>query len=753
MCQRSSVLVLVVLAMTLQATTWGQHDMRTEKVKALARTFGYVRYFHPSDQAALLDWESMAYYGTQQTLQSNDSESVRQLIERLFDPVVADLELYEGAEKPHPETKEVPIEQILAWQHLGVGFSGRGPLYSSVRLNRKNKSQNQNTGPFGNLITSLKPEEFKGKKIRYRFDAKISAGRCRLQGWWRVDRASKKRGLFENMSDRPIRSKEWNEYELVGTVDDDATALTIGVMFFGSGSALVDNVRLEQKDGDNWKAIDMPNPDFEKSPNRPEGWINPVQGYSLAIEKKDVTSGKQSVRIGSAAESSVFGDNPIFDMVPELGTVIDAPIAKNLRVRMPLVLSADQKYSKGDNASTDKWIEAVNDVEPESADQSVASIANAILLWNVFQHFYPYFDQIDCDWDSVLETSLKKAMAADSREDATANLQWMVAQLDDGHGRVMDRQQMRRIRFASVRFDWIEDQLVVVASENDDFKAGDIISRIDSKPAEDVLNEREELISGSPQWKRYRSTSELSYGTEDIPVSILRDGRSIDATLEFNASRPFNIEKGDVVRVEVDSDEDRGKIWYIDMGRAEPKDVRGKMKEFAKAKGIVLDFRGYPRGTQFLFQHMTDEHMRSQKWLIPRQVRPDRVDMTDFDKRGRWQMPPLKPRFEGKMVFITNGSAISYAESCMSIVANYKLGEIIGSPTAGANGNVNPFSLPGGYRVAWTGMRVINHDDSQHHVLGVQPTLPMKPTLQGVREGKDELLDKAIELMATQDTQ
>jgi hypothetical protein len=44
-------------------------------------------------------------------------------------------------------------------------------------------------------------------------------------------------------------------------------------------------------------------------------------------------------------------------------------------------------------------------------------------------------------------------------------------------------------------------------------------------------------------------------------------------------------------------------------------------------------------------------------------------------------------------------------------------------------------------------MRVINHDDSQHHVLGVKPTIPMEPTVQGIRDGKDELLEKAIEIL------
>ena len=47
----------------------------------------------------------------------------------------------------------------------------------------------------------------------------------------------------------------------------------------------------------------------------------------------------------------------------------------------------------------------------------------------------------------------------------------------------------------------------------------------------------------------------------------------------------------------------------------------------------------------------------------------------------------------------------------------------------------------------WIGMRVMNHDDSQHHVRGVLPTIPLKPTLKGIQEGRDELYEKALQLL------
>ena len=675
-------------------------------------------------------------------MKSPEQESVESLMNRLFESVVVDLQIYQGKEKEKPTTDIVKADEIIAWQHLGIGM-GQVGIYRSIRLNRNQKVTKRAGGPFGNLLMGFDAEPYRGKELRFRFDAKIEEGKSRLQGWWRVDRESKKRGLFENMGNRPITSKEWSQYELTGKVDDDASRLTIGVMFFGDGSALVDNVQLEQKNDEAWQPIDVANADFEKGDTKPESWMQPVQGYELSTVSGDSTSGEKSVRIMKG--SSEIKGSPIFSSMPALGEVVDAEIAPNLRMRFPLALPADHKYAKGDDDKIDKQINRINDSETEDADQKVASAANVILLWNVFQHFYPYFDQIDCDWNASLRTAIDTSFDLKERDAATKNLQWLVAQLHDGHGNVYDMKS--RALIAGVSFGWVENQLIVTASNEDQFKVGDIVSEIDGQTSLDHLKEMENYISGSPQWKRYRSVTKLSQGEGSKSLKIKRGDQELELQLKFQGRQPAMIDKGEVCRVQVDGENDEDDIWYIDMGRAEPKDVNPLIKKFASAKGIVLDFRGYPRGTHFLFQYMTDVQLQSQQWLVPRQIRPDRYDMTDFERGGRWKLPPRKPRFSGKMVFLTNGSAISYAESCMAIVAHYKLGEIIGSPTAGANGNVNPFSLPGGYRVAWTGMRVINHDDSQHHVNGVPVTIPMEPTIAGIRAGKDELLDAAVELI------
>jgi C-terminal processing protease CtpA/Prc len=83
----------------------------------------------------------------------------------------------------------------------------------------------------------------------------------------------------------------------------------------------------------------------------------------------------------------------------------------------------------------------------------------------------------------------------------------------------------------------------------------------------------------------------------------------------------------------------------------------------------------------------------------------------------------------------------------LGIVEHYKFGDIVGSTTAGTNGNINPFTLPGGYIVSWTGMKVLKHDGSRHHGVGIVPTVPVVPTPAGIAAGKDEVLEKAVEVL------
>jgi C-terminal processing protease CtpA/Prc len=162
---------------------------------------------------------------------------------------------------------------------------------------------------------------------------------------------------------------------------------------------------------------------------------------------------------------------------------------------------------------------------------------------------------------------------------------------------------------------------------------------------------------------------------------------------------------------------------------------------------MVFDLRGYPtRGARKLLNHLSGDTLRSARFQIPQFIYPDQEDIVGYDTR-RWTLPPKEPQIASDVTFLTGAGAISYAESIMGIVEHYNLGTIVGQQTAGTNGNINPFELPGGYQVRWTGMRVRKHDGAQHHIIGIQPDVPVERTIDGVRAGRDEVLQTALEVL------
>jgi hypothetical protein len=44
-------------------------------------------------------------------------------------------------------------------------------------------------------------------------------------------------------------------------------------------------------------------------------------------------------------------------------------------------------------------------------------------------------------------------------------------------------------------------------------------------------------------------------------------------------------------------------------------------------------------------------------------------------------------------------------------------------------------------------MKVVKHDGSQHHLIGIQPTVPLGRTLAAVREGRDEYIERALRII------
>ncbi|MCA9706894.1 MAG: hypothetical protein KDK70_13660, partial [Myxococcales bacterium] len=187
-----------------------------------------------------------------------------------------------------------------------------------------------------------------------------------------------------------------------------------------------------------------------------------------------------------------------------------------------------------------------------------------------------------------------------------------------------------------------------------------------------------------------------------------------------------------------------GGFFYVDLDRAAWPEIQARLGELAAAPGVVFDLRGYPNSNHEILEHLVTEPDDTAWMFIPRFIYPDQQRQAGWQEES-WGLVPAQPHIGGKVAFLVGPMAISYAESVMGLVEGLHLGEIVGSATAGANGNVNPFMVPGGYQITYTGLRVTRLDGRQHHGIGVEPTVPATPTRAGIRAGRDEVLEAGLE--------
>jgi len=372
-------------------------------------------------------------------------------------------------------------------------------------------------------------------------------------------------------------------------------------------------------------------------------------------------------------------------------------------------------------------------------------LAATIAAWSMYQHFYPYFDVVHVDWDAELDRTLRAAATDADDFIFSYTLRSLVAALHDGHGSAPYWGPPRGA--LPLAWDWVEGRLAItnVGPGAEGIARGDIVTAIDGVPAGEALATRMATYSGSEQWTRVRGLADLLTGAPNRDVALTltgADGGAHVVHLAYRETAPdARIRE---IRPEPIAELAPG-ILYVDLDRVTEDQYRARLADLARARGLIFDLRGYPRMPPEFLTHLNDRPLRSAIFAPPTYRRPDRQGVTYTD--GGWNLAPQAPRFTTNFVFVTNGSAISYAESVLGVISNNHLGDIIGEPSAGANGNNTLFPLPGGYAVTWTAMRVTNRDGSQHHLLGVRPTIPLSRTLAGVRAGRDELLDRALALV------
>ena len=138
-----------------------------ENLRTFVKLYGYVRYFHPSDEAAGIDWERFAIHGSLAVRSAPDGTALAIRLRELFGPIAPTLQIYDPLADSLPALPLIPDDtaglETVAWQHRGVGL-GPSPIYRSARTHRKNPVGGGHG--FGTITQGVDAAPHRGREIR-----------------------------------------------------------------------------------------------------------------------------------------------------------------------------------------------------------------------------------------------------------------------------------------------------------------------------------------------------------------------------------------------------------------------------------------------------------------------------------------------------------------------------------------------------------------------------------------------------------
>jgi C-terminal processing protease CtpA/Prc len=393
--------------------------------------------------------------------------------------------------------------------------------------------------------------------------------------------------------------------------------------------------------------------------------------------------------------------------------------------------------------------------DPDYRDMVYPDVAHRLLaafrIWSVINYFYPYKDLIP-DWDAALTASIPQFIAAADGEAYAEAVMEFVARVEDGHSSVSGHPALARIIGpwrTPIEVREVEHAFVVTGlqnglSANADVRVGDLVLSIDGEPLDArVLRLRKYLTASTEIARRNRLAAAALRGPADSIATLTVRGaderiRSVQIP-RVQVSQPREI--GEPYRL-MD-----GNIGYVDLTRLAVTQVDAMFNMLMDTRAIIFDMRGYPKGTAWSIAPRINTKA-ARTGAIFRRPQVSGLLGAEEAAAGFFFEQPLptsdKPKYAGKTVMLIDDRAISQAEHTALFFEAANGTTFIGSPTAGANGDVTNFSVPGGFRIGFTGHDVRHADGRQLQRVGIQPHVHVAPTVAGLRAGRDEVLERAI---------
>lgn len=707
----------------------------------------------------------------------------------------------------YEEGQELP----QGWEKYGNLEVSISKTAHSGKISGKISSFEGSDGSGNGTLAYKIPANYEGDEIRFEGYVKIESVKNGFAGLFlRVDGVGKPIA-FDNMEDENINgTSDWKKYSISLDFPENAKYLLLGGILSGDGTVWFDDFTLsiDGEDIQNLKEIKQKEVKAKLDKEFDEGskieikdldtttiknleLLGKIWGF-LKYHHPEIAKGNYNwdyelfrflpdyLNVTNPNER----DNLLIDWIDSLGqikkctecepTPDDAfikPDMQWIRNQNETLASKLMSVYEGRNSGNHYYVTLASVGKPEFTNENDYSdmkypddgfrLLSLFRYWNMINYYFPYKYLTDKNWSGVLKEYIPDFInASDELEYELASLR-LIADVRDTHANLYGRgaDQIRKwkgMNFPAVNVRFIEDQLVVTDYFNPEYKEdyqleiGDIITEINGKNVQKIIDEISEFYPASNQPTRLRNISSDILRSNDTTLNIDYVSKNSGKAIERNNTiKLFPRDSLNIYRWLKPSKEPSFKmlednIGYVTLQTIENEDLPKIKEDFADTKGIIIDIRNYPSEQIFinLGSYFVSEPTPFVKFTKGNINNPGEFTLSDS-----FNLPPKKTAYSGKLIVLVNEITQSQAELTAMALRAGENTTIIGSTTAGADGNVSRFKLPGNLITMISGIGIYYPDGEETQRVGIVPDIEVKQTIEGIRKEKDELLEEAIRLI------
>lgn len=375
-------------------------------------------------------------------------------------------------------------------------------------------------------------------------------------------------------------------------------------------------------------------------------------------------------------------------------------------------------------------------------------------FWNAIEYYFPNRNITDRDWSEIPAVYIS---------DFALGTEWctwrLLHELCDTHGAAL-----RNVIFGSntlpVETDYADGRLFVTRGDSQKLlQPGDEILSVDGRGWAEVydLVKNYESVSNEEGLSRFTAEYLCRSRRDTITVEALRNGQTFVRQLpaidygkwyRWEANR---LTADSNIRLIADS------VGYMTGLNYTKADAERIIDEFRDTKALIVDMRCYPR--EFMpydfiaryFLPCTTPHvmwLRS-TWSLPGTFR---FETSALPVNAGWfgTRKGNPDYYKGRVIVLVDAWTQSQAEyTAMAFQAAPRC-TVVGTQTAGADGDVTKIVLPGADRyIYFSGLGVYYPDGTNTQRTGVRIDVPVHATVEGLRAGRDEILEKALQIVRT----